>query len=249
LAREYLLEVCCGSVDDAVEAQLGGADRVELNSNMFFGGLTPTAGSIKRAKEILDIPVMVMIRPRGGGFCYTEREMEVMEYDTQTAVELGADGIVFGILNEDGTLDEERCKRIIKLAGGRDVVFHRAFDVVPDPMGVLDKLIDLGVKRVLTTGQQNTLYEGMEMLAELQNYADGRIEILPGGGSPHNVLDVMTKTGCNQIHMASFTSRSDTSTMANPHIYYGAALWPPEDRYELTDRQTIKKVSDKLDSI
>ena len=119
MAREYLLEVCCGSVDDAVEAQLGGADRVELNSNMFFGGLTPTAGSIKKAKEILDIPVMVMIRPRGGGFCYTEREMEVMEYDTQTAVELGADGIVFGILNEDGTLDEARCKRIIKLAGDR----------------------------------------------------------------------------------------------------------------------------------
>ncbi len=249
MGKEYLLEVCCGSVDDTVEARLGGADRVELNSNIFFGGLTPTIGSVKMAKEILDIPVMVMIRPRGGGFCYTEREMRVMEYDTQAVVEHGADGIVFGILNEDGTLDEKRCERIIELAQGREVVFHRAFDVVPEPKKVLDRLVDLGVNRVLTTGQQNTLYEGMGMIKELQDYAEGRIEILPGGGSPHNAADVIMKTGCSQIHMAAFTSRTDTSTRANPNIYYGAALWPPEDKYELIDQQIVRKVYDKLWSI
>ena len=246
MEKKFLLEVCCGSVDDAIEAQKGGADRVELNSSIFFGGLTPSIGAIIEAKKVLDIPVIAMIRPRGGGFCYTEREMAAMEHDTELAVEYGADGIVFGILHEDGTVDEKRCERIIKKAGDREVVFHRAIDVAPDPFKALDTLIDLGVKRVLTAGQENTLAEGIDMIRRMVEYAAGRIEILPGGGTPGNVLDAIAKTGCSQIHMASFATRYDKSTTNRPDIYFGFALWPPEDRYELTNRKIVNEVKEKL---
>ncbi|MHC4325572.1 MAG: copper homeostasis protein CutC, partial [Planctomycetota bacterium] len=144
MSSKILIEVCCGSVDDAVEAARGGADRVELNSAVFLGGLTPSLGSIIEAKKRLNVPVMVMVRPRAGGFCYTQAEMAVMLHDARLAVEHGADGLVFGILTADGSVDVERCRRIIKLADGRQTVFHRAFDVTAEPLKALDQLIDLG---------------------------------------------------------------------------------------------------------
>ncbi len=144
MSSEILIEVCCGSTDDAVQAERGGAGRVELNSSLFFGGLTPSLGSVIEAKKRLSIPVMVMIRPRAGGFCYTEAEMAVMEHDARLAVEHGADGLVFGILNKDGTIDVDRCKRILELAGESQPVFHRAFDVTPNPLEALNQLIELG---------------------------------------------------------------------------------------------------------
>jgi copper homeostasis protein len=115
MLSKVLIEVCCGSVDDAVEAERGGADRIELNSSLFLGGLTPSLGSIIEAKKRLNIPVMVMIRPRAGGFCYTQAEMAVMQHDAKLAVEHDVDGLVFGILSPDGSVDAERCKRIIEL--------------------------------------------------------------------------------------------------------------------------------------
>ncbi len=186
MTKDILVEVYCGSVDDCIEAQAGGADRVELNSAMFFGGLTPSIGTIIEVKKRLDIPVMVMIRPRGGGFCYTETEMAAMEHDTKLAIEYGADGIVFGILHEDGTIDMERCQRIMKIIGDKEAVFHRAFDVTPDPFKAIDQLIELGVDRVLTKGQENRIEEGLGLIKELINYVDGRIEILPGGVKSFN---------------------------------------------------------------
>jgi len=184
VSSKILIEVCCGSIDDAVEAQRGGADRVELNSAIFLGGLTPSPGSIIEAKKRLNVPVMVMIRPRAGGFCYTQAEMEVMRHDAKLAVEYGADGLVFGILTPDGSVDTERCKWIIELAGGRQTVFHRAFDVTPDPLKVLDQLVDLGFTRVLTSGQEKTAPEGIELIRRLIVHAGDRIEILPGCGQP-----------------------------------------------------------------
>jgi len=247
MSSKILIEVCCGSVDDAVEAERGGADRVELNSSIFLGGLTPSLGSIIEAKKILNIPVMVMIRPRAGGFCYTQAEMAVMQHDAKLAVEHDVDGLVFGILTPDGLVDAERCKRIIELARGRQTVFHRAFDVTPDPLKTLDQLVDLGFTRVLTSGQERTAPEGIELIRKLIIHAGDRIEILPGSGlRPHNIRAFVEQTKATQVHFSAFGQRLDSSMQNRPHIAFGGALRPPEDRYDLIDRNIIKSVSELL---
>ena len=249
MSSEILIEVCCGSTDDAVEAERGGAGRVELNSSLFFGGLTPSLGSVIEAKKRLSIPVMVMIRPRGGGFCYTEAEMAVMEHDAKLAVEHGADGLVFGILNQDGTIDIDRCRKIVELTGERQAVFHRAFDVTPNPLATLDQLIELGFKRILTSGQQKTVPEGADLIKKLIDHAGDRIEILPGGGiRPHNVRRIIEQTGAKQVHLSAFEQRFDPSTQTRPQITFGGALHPPEDRYDIVNQATIRSISDQLSS-
>ena len=247
MSSKILIEVCCGSVDDAVEAERGGADRIELNSAIFLGGLTPSLGSIIEAKKRLNIPVMVMIRPRAGGFCYTQAEMAVMQHDAKLAVERGVDGLVFGILTPDGSVDAERCRRIIELAQGRQTVFHRAFDVTPDPLKALDQLIDLGLSRVLTSGQERTAPEGIELIRKLIVYAGGRIEILPGSGlRPHNIRTFVEQTKATQIHFSAFGQRLDSSMQHRPHITFSGAIRPPEDQYDLIDRDIIQSVSELL---
>jgi len=237
-----LIEVCCGSVEDALEAQAGGADRVELNSSLFFGGLTPSIGALIQAKRVLQIPVMIMIRPRGGGFCYSETELSVMERDIEEAVNHGADGVVFGVLRADGRLDATACSRLLERAGKTPAVFHRAFDVMKDPDQGLEELIRLGFRRILTTGRKAQIEDGADYVKELIATARGRIEILPGGMSPRNAPGLITHTGCTQIHVASFMRRSDSSARGNPEIYFGSALYPPEDSYEITDQSFVAGV-------
>jgi len=244
---KILIEVCCGSVDDAVEAERGGADRVELNSAVFLGGLTPSLGSIIEAKKKLDIPVMVMIRPRAGGFCYTQSEMEVMLRDAKLAVEHGADGLVFGILTSDGSVDTERCNRIIELAQGRQSVFHRAFDVTPDPLKALDQLIDIGLSRVLTSGQEKTAPEGIELIKNLIAHAGDRIEILPGSGlRPQNIRSFVEQTKAKQVHFSAFGQKLDPSMQHRPHITFLGSNPPAEGRYDLIDRNVVQSVSELL---
>jgi copper homeostasis protein len=250
VSSRILIEVCCGSVDDAVEAAAGGAARIELNSSLFFGGLTPSAGTIIEAKKRLDIPVMVMIRPRGGGFCYTEAEMAVMLRDTELAIEHGADGIVFGIFTENGSIDMDRCRKILERAKDKETVFHRAFDVTLDPFEALEQLIELGITRILTSGQKKTVPEGAELIKKLIVQANGRIEILPGGGVRlHNVRSIIEQTGTKQVHLAAFQQKIDRSVHNRPFITFGGSLHPPEDRYDLIDRNVILSVSDLLNSV
>jgi copper homeostasis protein len=237
-----LIEVCCGSVDDAQEAQDGGADRVELNSSLFFGGLTPSIGALIQAKARLRIPVMVMIRPRGGGFCYSETELSIMERDIEQAAEHGADGVVFGVLTTEGALDARACARLLARAGKLPAVFHRAFDVMKAPDEGLEKLIDLGFTRILTTGRKAQIEEGADYVKKLLEKAHGRIEILPGGMSPRNAPQLIERIRCSQIHIAAFTRRSDPSARGNPEIFFGSALYPPEDSYELIDRSFVAGV-------
>jgi copper homeostasis protein len=238
-----LVEICCGSLEDALEAEQGGADRVELCSALFLGGLTPSFGTIVEAKARLKIPIVVMIRPRGGGFCYTPAEMAVMEDDTALAVEQGADGIVFGILNADGSVDEERCRRIRKLIGNRQAVFHRAFDVAPEPFRALDQLVELGFTRLLTSGQEDTVPEGVPLIKRLIEYAGDRIEILPGGGIKlHSLRQVVEATGSKQVHLTAFKTEADTSVRGRPFVTFGGALYPPEDQYQVTDRNLVERV-------
>ena len=242
-----LLEICCGSIDDAIEAEKGGADRVELCSALFLGGLTPSLGTIQEAKRRLKIPIMVMVRPRGGGFAYTDAEMASMERDTEAAVENGADGVVFGILQSDGKVDIPRCRRIRRLIGKGQAVFHRAFDVTPDPFEALEQLVDLGITRVLTSGQEESVPEGVELINRLIERAHGRIEILPGGGiQAWNVKEMIERIGCRQVHLTAWQTISDTSTQARPAITFGGALCPPEDRYQMTDAKLVRQLSEML---
>jgi copper homeostasis protein len=247
---KVLLEICCGSIDDAIEAEKGGADRVELCSALFLGGLTPSVGTIQEVKQRLKIPVIVMVRPRSGGFCYTEAEMATMERDVEAAVAHGADGVVFGILLADGKIDLRRCKRLRELIGNRQAVFHRAFDVTPDPFDAKGQLVDLGVTRILTSGQRNSVPEGVDLIRRLIERAEGRIEILPGGGIlPCNIKEVVERTGCRQVHLTAWRTATDSSTHANLGVTFGGALYPPEDRYQVTDAELVRKLGGVLCSL
>jgi copper homeostasis protein len=242
-----LLEICCGSAEDAIAAARGGADRVELCSALFLGGLTPSLGSLLEVKQQTKIPVMAMDRPRAAGFCYSATEFAVMERDAELLLQHGADGIVFGVLNADGTVDIGRTRALRDRIGPQQAVFHRAFDVTPDPFRALEELIDLGITRVLTSGQKNAAPEGATLIQRLVEQARGRIEVLPGAGiSLENVRDFVAATGCTQIHMTAFATRRDTSTQANPGIQFGSADGPEESMFEVTDRNYVRKVQEEL---
>ena len=198
-----LLEVCVASADDAVVAATGGADRVELNSALELDGLTPSHGLLLEARRRVRIPVIAMARPRAGDFCYSDTEFAVLRRDVDHALEGGADGIAFGILTGDGAIDVRRCRSVIRQIGrgGKDVVFHRAFDRTGEPLEAIEQLIDLGVRRVMTSGQARTAVAGAALIRELVDRAAGRIEILPAGGiRPANALRVYERTGCDQLH-------------------------------------------------
>jgi copper homeostasis protein len=240
-----IIEVCCGSVDDVLAAERGGADRVELNSDLFHGGLTPSIGELILSKELSRLPVIAMVRPRPGGFCYTDIEYRTVLADCGSLVRAGADGIVFGFLRQDGTIDVPRCKELIALAGGKETVFHRAIDVVPDWRTALDTLADIGVRRVLTSGQEPDVFSGADTVREMIAYAAGRIEILPGAGvTVKNAAALAKITGCTQVHIAKSTIYRDTSTLNNRNIYYGGALYPPEDQYSIVDSGFVREVRD-----
>src|ERR1043165_63194 len=195
-----LLEIAIASVEDALAAQGGGANRVELNAALSLGGLTPSLGTLIEVKAAVSIPIMSMIRPRPGGFAYTDADFKVMQRDVGLAVEHGADGIVFGILTSDGRIDAIRCRTIVRQIGDRDAVFHRAFDVTPDPFEALNRLIDLGIRRVMTSGQEESAYNGSALIAELIRRAAGRIEILPAGGiNRFTIADLVARTHCDQV--------------------------------------------------
>lgn len=245
--NSYLLEVCCGSVEDVLQAERGGADRVELNSSLFHGGLTPSIGELIAAKQMSHLPIMTMVRPRQGGFCYTEAEYRTALADAEMLLEHGSDGLVFGFLNADGTLDVQRTKELARIAGNKTKVFHRAIDVVEDWKGTLSRLIDIGIDRVLTSGQAPDVYYGAPVIREMIEFAQGAIQILPGAGvTLRNVQRLVAETGCDQIHVARFRSYTDGSTAGNPEIFYGGALYPPEDRYDVIDGDYIAAVRAKL---
>lgn len=242
------LEICAASVEDCVIAQSGGADRVELNSALMMGGLTPSAGTLREARQRVQIPIIAMIRPRASGFCYSATEFCVMQRDVETAFEQGVDGIAFGILTSEGDIDIHRCRQIVSLAQGRTVVFHRAFDVAGDPGKALEQLIELGVHRIMTSGQEASAYNGAARIREFIGKAAGRIEILPAGGINRFTLqDVIERTGCDQVHASLSTSAVDASTRGRPQVTFGGSLTPPEDRFGATDGKAVAMVRRMLD--
>ena len=242
-----LVEVCCGSIDDAIQAQAHGADRIELNSAFFLGGLTPSYGTFQECKQRLSIPIMVMVRPRSGGMHYSEAEFATMLRDAEHFAQAGADGIVFGCLNANGSIDVARTQQMMAAIGDKQAVFHRAFDVTPDPFAALDTLIELGVKRVLTSGQQSNVFDGYRLIQRLLCHAAGRIEILPGAGlNEHNLAQFVSLTGVDQVHIAPMGWNNDLSTSGNPAINYGGALYPSEIRFEAVDGDIMRRMKEQL---
>jgi len=195
------LEVCVASVEGAQAAEAGGADRLELNTALELGGLTPSAGLLQEVKQAVEIPVIVMIRPRAGGFCYSRVESLLMMRDAELSFDLGADGLAAGPLLAGGTLDVRFWSEFVRMAQSRDIVFHRAFDVVLQQEDALRQLIDLGTTRVLTSGGRETALQGRDQIARLRRLAGSSIEVLPGAGiTPDNVTDLVHATGCDQVH-------------------------------------------------
>lgn len=247
--RAILLEVCTASVDDCVTAERGGADRVELNAGLELGGLTPSLGTLIAVRQAVQIPVIVMIRPRAGGFCYGDADFAVMARDVELAIAHGADGVAFGVLHEDGRVDGVRNARLIELAGKREVVFHRAFDVTPDPSAALEQLIALGVRRVLTSGQEPTAQRGADLIARLIGQAAGRIELLPGAGiNRDTVADVLARTGCNQVHASLRRVCIDPSTAARPDLSFGVADRAGGGLFGVTNADSVREMRALLDS-
>jgi copper homeostasis protein len=197
------VEICCENLADAMAALAARADRLELAQALELGGLTPSPGLALVVGARVRVPYVAMVRPRGGDFVYTDAEITVMERDAGLLLEAGATGVVFGCLTGEGRIDEPACERLIAASDGADIVFHRAFDGVKDQLGALAVLIDLGVTRVLTSGGARTALEGAERIRALIERADGRIEVLPGGGiREENVEQVVRRTGCTQVHLS-----------------------------------------------
>lgn len=195
-----IFEACVGNYNEAVSAAKKGANRIELCDNLMEDGTTPSYGTIKKTIEKLDIPVMVIIRPRGGNFTYTKEELEIMKYDVGMCKDLGAHGVVIGAIKES-KVDKEIIKELVKLAKPMTITFHMAFDEIEDKNTAIDELIELGIDRILTKGGSKDAMSGKDSLKCLVQYANGRISIIPGKGVNKENRDfILEYTGANEIH-------------------------------------------------
>jgi copper homeostasis protein len=242
----YTLEIAVTTPDEALRAVSEGADRLELSSALELGGLTPSLGLFRIVKTWATVPIFVMIRPRPGGFTYSADEFDVMERDTELFLDAGADGVVFGILHPDGTIDRQRCQQLLAHVQkkNRKAVFHRAFDFVPDRLAALDELIELGFERVLTSGGSSTAETGSTRLAALIQHAGWQIEVLPAGNiRSHNVVDLIRETRCDQVHAAVRVPITDPLLETNSRVAEGMGK-PVE-----MSTEAIRKLRVQLDSL
>jgi len=193
-----IIEVCAESHEHAVKAEKAGADRIELCNDLHLDGLTPDYESAKKTINTLNIPVFILIRPKKGDFVYSDEEFELMKQDIIIFKEMGCKGIVSGVLNEDKTVDIERTKELVKLSRPLEFTFHRAFDIVSNPLVEIENLINIGIDRVLTSGQKNKAIEGLDLLRELRNKSKNRIKIMPGSGI--NESNIVNFKSFEEIH-------------------------------------------------
>lgn len=245
---EKIIEVCCGSYDDALASYRGGAKRIELNSALYLGGLTPSLASLILTKKNTDLKVIAMVRPRAAGFCYTNEEFETMKLDVTLMLENGADGIAFGCLTDDGEIDVKQTKEIVDIikSFNKEVVFHRAFDCVRDVDKAMNILIELGVDRVLTSGLKPKAMDGIEMIKYLQDKYGDRIEILAGSGmNASNAKEMMKKTGISQVHSSCKGYRSD-STTSGKFVNYCYAGEPHQNDYDVVDEELVRKIVNSI---
>jgi copper homeostasis protein len=199
-----VLEIAAFSIEAAMHAFAAGADRVEFCENPMEGGTTPSYGSLLLLSQLTKQHVFPIIRPRGGDFLYTDREFQVMQNDLMACKQLGFKGVVIGLLLADGSIDTKRTAALVQAAGSMEITFHRAFDRCKDPFIALEKLIDLGCKRVLTSGQVPNVGNAISMIQQLVEQANDRIIILPGSGvRANNIAEIVLKTGAKEIHSSA----------------------------------------------
>ncbi|XP_065641227.1 copper homeostasis protein cutC homolog [Hydra vulgaris] len=237
------MEIVVDSFESAEAAQSAGANRVELCSNLIEGGCTPSLGLAQYIKNKLNIPVFVMIRPRGGDFLYSDDEFEVMKLDIKEFKKSNVDGFVFGILKSDGNIDKDRNQELVDLCKPQSVTFHRAFDVCVDGHQALEDIISLGFDRILTSGRENSCLEGLPMLASLVEKAGDRIIIMPGGGiTEKNFLRI--KDGCNakEYHWSARSTKDSGMYHRRSDIYMGSPLYPSEYSIKVCSKDRIDKL-------
>ena len=245
---EYKVEICANSVRSCLEAQKGGAYRVELCAGIPEGGTTPSYGEIAVARELLDIKLNIIVRPRGGDFLYSEVEHRTMLRDIVMAKKIGVDGVVIGCLKPDGTIEMERNKELVDAAEGMSVTFHRAFDMCKDPFESLEQIIELGCDRLLTSGQQPTAIEGIALLTQLVAKADNRIIIMPGSGvNEDNIATLAKETKAKEFHFSAREAISSKMEYRNPDLKMGGAV-VEIDEYSnnVTAAEKVRRTIDQL---
>ncbi|MBR4065484.1 MAG: copper homeostasis protein CutC [Bacteroidaceae bacterium] len=241
-----ILEICAGSVESAIAARDGGAQRIELCAALEVGGVTPSAGLIAEARKVEGLTLNVIIRPRGGDFLYNEYEAACMEQDIRTCKQLGVDGVVIGALTPDGDIDTVLCKRLIAAANGMSITFHRAFDMCRDPKKALEELIVMGCDRVLTSGQAATAEAGIPLLKELVQQAGRRIIIMPGCGvNSNNAAAILNATGTTEIHASARKSVGSGMIFRHSGVSMGNTENDEYARKE-TCKNEVKKIVESI---
>ena len=245
---DYKIEICANSVASCLEAQKGGAYRVELCAGIPEGGTTPSYGEIAVARELLNIELNIIIRPRGGDFLYSDVEHKTMLHDIKIAKKLGVDGVVIGCLKADGTIDMERNRELIAAAEGMSVTFHRAFDMCKNPLESLEQIIALGCDRLLTSGQQPTAIEGISLLSQLVEKAGDRIIIMPGSGvNEDNIAILADKTKAKEFHFSAREPIDSKMEYRNPDLKMGGAVVEIDEFVNnVTAADKVKRTIDKL---
>lgn len=244
------LEIVVYNFESALKAQEGGADRIELCDNPGEGGTTPSFGIIESVRQNVNLDVYVMIRPRGGDFHYTNYEFHSMKRDIYQCQRISVDGIVFGILNADGTLDKKRCKELIDKARPLKVTCHRAFDMTRDPFEALEDCIEVGFDRILTSGHRTSALLGVDLIGELIKKANGRIAIMPGSGVNENTVEeIVRKTGATEIHFSATAFRDSAMQYRNPAIAGMGSEEGSEFKYRTVDPQRVRAMRNLAEAV
>jgi copper homeostasis protein len=238
-----IFEICVDSIAGVRAARAAGADRVELCADLLEGGITPSRGMVRQARKIAGIGLNVMIRPRGGDFLFDDDEFETMRSDVETAKTEGADGVVIGLLTAAGEVDMGRTRELIALARPLSITFHRAFDMTPEPFRALETLIELGVDRLLTSGLEASVLEGLPLIVELMQRAGDRIVVMPGGGiTARNVERIIAAAKPREIHFAALEPIASGMRFRRPHVFMGGELRPPEYDRRDTSAASVRSV-------
>ena len=248
MTNNYLIEICANSVKSCIEAQKGGAYRIELCAGIPEGGTTPSFGDIALSRELLNIKLNVIIRPRGGDFLYNNLEHKIMLKDIENAGNLGVDGVVFGCLTPEGDIDMKRNRELIEAAGGMSVTFHRAFDMCKNPFDALEKIIELGCDRILTSGQQPKAVDGVNLLKKLVQKADNRIIIMPGSGiNAKNISQIALETGAKEFHLSAREAIESGMLYRNPNLKMGdTTMIINEYEEQVTSAEKVKETIEAL---
>jgi copper homeostasis protein len=239
---DIILEACVANVESAVSAEAAGADRIELCNVLGAGGITPSYGIIEKVSRKISIPVHVLVRPREGDFLYSDDEFDTMAADIEVCKKLGVAGVVTGILKENGSVDAERCKKLIQAARPMSVTFHRAFDLTADAFTALEDIIQLGCERILTSGQRATAIHGAGFISGLISQAASRIILMPGGGiNENNITQLRKITGAKEFHLSARSVKPSRMLYRNEFVVMSSEE-PDEYSYDVLDAELFRKV-------